>query len=384
VAKLKCLHIFNEFLPPTQMWLLDLLSELQSDRILFAKKKSAKHPQLNPLIISKISGNNKSILKRAINKFSSVRNNFLVREIEKLSSEHQVDIIHAHFADVACETMSRALKVPLIVSFYGWDYEMLPYTKPKYAKAYKQLFKIAQCIITEGPHGKQMLIEQGCPEEKIKVIPLGINVGNPVVKKRKSGAALKLVQVASFREKKGQIYTIKAFKKCIEQGLDVQLTLIGDQGDAYSIEVKTLIKDLKLEDDISIVDFIKYDQLQNHLSQNDIFIQPSCYASNRDCEGGAPTTLFHAMHQGLPIIGTDHCDIPFVVEDQVNGLIAKEKNVEDIAKCIRTFATMDDPQFNIFSQNATQRLKSHFDISENAKLLDLAYKEVAKNFSDNI
>jgi len=37
-SSFKVFHIFNEFLPPTQMWLHDLLSEIETDKILFAKK----------------------------------------------------------------------------------------------------------------------------------------------------------------------------------------------------------------------------------------------------------------------------------------------------------------------------------------------------------
>jgi colanic acid/amylovoran biosynthesis glycosyltransferase len=63
----------------------------------------------------------------------------------------------------------------------------------------------------------------------------------------------------------------------------------------------------------------------------DIIFQPSVTASNGDSEGGAPTILIEAQAAGMPVLSTDHADIPEIVLDGKTGLLAREGDVEDIA-----------------------------------------------------
>lgn len=378
------LHVFNEFLPPTQMWLSDLLGqldEMDQEQYFFTKKQHPLTSKHDKLYVSKSSSFKSSFLTKLKSKFRPVNDSSLNSELDQVCKDIKPDLIHAHFADIACQVMDAKCidTTPLIVSFYGWDYEMLPYTKPKFKAAYAKLFKLAHRIITEGPHGKQMLIEQGCQKEKIEVIPLGIKIEKPASKTRQAQGKLNMIQIASFREKKGQIYSLRALSKCIEKGYNnIKLTLIGDQVGPYANRVKTLIKDLQLERYVELKGFLNYQDLHKTLSKYDVFVQPSCYAKNKDCEGGAPTTLFHAMHQGLPIIASDHCDIPFVVKNEFNGLISKEKNVDQLAEHMIQFMEMTATQYQNFSENGQSQLKSFFDIEKNASLLKECYQSQLK------
>jgi colanic acid/amylovoran biosynthesis glycosyltransferase len=84
-------------------------------------------------------------------------------------------VIHAHFASTACQVMDMAQKLgcPLVVSFYGFDYEKLPNTQPRYRALYQKLFQKAAMFISEGSHGAKLLEGMGCPPEKIRTLRLG-------------------------------------------------------------------------------------------------------------------------------------------------------------------------------------------------------------------
>ena len=115
-----------------------------------------------------------------------------------------------------------------------------------------------------------------------------------------------------------------------------------------------------------------------------MFIQPSCYAANMDCEGGAPTTLFNAMKVGLPIITTDHCDIPFVVTQNKTGKLVKEKDVKALAKAMEIFLTMSNEDYVTYSEASIADVQERFNIKTNSQNIKSIYKDIKNSTERNI
>ena len=70
---------------------------------------------------------------------------------------------------------------------------------------------------------------------------------------------------------------------------------------------------------LSHKDFIK------QCYQNHIFVAPSqTDMKNGESEGGAPTVILEAMSTGMPVIGSNHADIPNIITDGRNGIIFEE------------------------------------------------------------
>jgi colanic acid/amylovoran biosynthesis glycosyltransferase len=299
----------------------------------------------------------------------------LIREIK----DSGIQLIHAHFAPVGCQALaiSRATGIPLAVSFYGLDYESLPYRQPRYRELYRQLFREAAILICEGPHGASLLEQMGCPADKIKIIPLGVDPGKiPVLEKTKSPGKLRLLQAATFTEKKGHVYTLQAFAAALPACPGMQLTLVGEVADKSLFQdVQRLIGELGLQDHISMVDFIPFDRFYDFLNDFDVFIHPSCYASNRDCEGGAPVVLLDVQATGMPVISTTHCDIPFEVIHEQTGLLCAEKDVAAISDGISFFYQMDNVGYQQYRRNAREHICRHFDIGQSGKKLADLYRE---------
>src|SRR6185369_8909730 len=87
-----------------------------------------------------------------------------------------LDLVHAHFSFMGWDYLwlVNYLSLPLVVSFYGYDYEFLPRREPVWRNRYQVLFARAQLFITEGEHGRRQLLAMGCPAEKVKVVHLGV------------------------------------------------------------------------------------------------------------------------------------------------------------------------------------------------------------------
>ncbi len=386
MEKITALQGFFQYLDYTENWAFKLIRNIpKTQNIIIAKEflRYNFYPVDFTYIefpVKRIDIENKNFLIKVYNRLVYYLLRLYPSYVKYLLNGKKVDIIHSHFAYAGYDYLSLAkkLNIPHVVSFYGLDYEFLPYNWREWDKRYKKLFKTADLFICEGKHGTKILKEKGCPPEKIVVNKLGVEVDSiPFYKRDKKKNSLKLVQIASFREKKGHIYTVKAFHRALQNCPNMTLTLVGTGSTRE--RVKGLVKKLHIENKVKFIDIIDYTKLYEFLKNFDVFIHPSCYAENRDCEGGAPIVLLDAQATGMPVISTHHCDIPDEVIHGKTGFLSDEKDIESIAKNIEIFYKMDKDMYLLFSYNARKHVEKEYDIRKNAEKLYLLYKDLIKH-----
>ncbi len=390
--QIRVLHIFNLYPNQTMNWAYNLIDHLPSIRSYITARQFLKNNFYGTKIeyiqnpfgsyhkhFKNLSYKHKYwYLGKILVKLSEIlklETNHLTTQIKN----HKIQIIHSHFANTGCyyANLVKASSLPYVVSFYGFDYEQLPFNQPSYQKKYQQLFKLANLIICEGVHGASTLKQLGCPHEKIMVVPLGVDVKKiPIIKRSKVVNSLRLIQIASFTEKKGYIYTIKAFHRALKSGKNMHLTLIGKEkklGANIKSSVVEYINNNNLADKVTLLDSIDYNHLHQYLKDFQVFIHPSCYASDKDCEGGAPIVLLDAQATGMPVISTTHCDIPSEVIHGKTGLLSKEKDIDDIANNILAFYKMDNITYLNYCKAARNHVENEFDIMRSAKKMKKNY-----------
>lgn len=303
---------------------------------------------------------------------------YFPRFVKYVIFKEQIELLHAHFAHVGVVYMrvARKMNIPLIVSFYGTDYERLPYQQPRYKDLYREMFTSATFIICEGSNGSRLLQKLGCPREKIRLVRLGIDTSNiPFITKVKKSNSLSLVQAATFTETKGFLFSVQAFALAAKDFPEMTLTLIGEKWDKdYWNAVQNLIIKTGLQEKIKVLDFVE-DNFHQFLSNFDVFIHPSCYSKVMECEGGAPIVLLDAQAVGLPVISTFHCDIPEEVVDGRTGLLSNEKDVESLKDSIVRFYCMNDAEYQTFSQNARKHVFDNYDSKKNSVAMKAVYEE---------
>jgi colanic acid/amylovoran biosynthesis glycosyltransferase len=319
----------------------------------------------------------KSVLRILLRKTRQRNLQLLRQNIEG----YNIDIVHSHFANLGCEMMEvlKGKKVKHFVSYYGFDYERLPFTRPEYVEKYRQLFEEADGFICEGTHGARTLEKMGCPPSKIHVVRLGIPVDQvQFVNRHKNHNSLKLIQVASMTEKKGHYYTIRAFAEAVKTCPEMSLTLIGSpkMPDDVSIQIdlQEQIRLHRLEAKVKLIDRIDYSFLHQMLAEHDVFIHPSCYTAKRDCEGGAPVVLLDAEATGMPVISTRHCDIPDEVIHGCTGLLSEERDIQSLVENIKQFYLMNNDEFNEYSQRAREHIDLNYNIRMSGHSLLNVYK----------
>lgn len=254
--------------------------------------------------------------------------------------KHKVRLIHAHFGNYGYSILPlvRATSLPLVTMFYGFDASILPKQNPEWRDRYRTLFAEGKLFLAEGQHMRRQLLELGCPDSKVIVQHLGINLRDYFFQPRHftSGEPLKVLVAGRFTEKKGIPYAVEAVARVIKQGVQVKLTIIGD---AYPTDENKQNKEAILStiarhgigEHVNLLGLLPLPELRKAYYTHHVLLSPSVHAASGDNEGGAPVILIEAGASGLPVVSSWHCDIPEVVRDGVTGLLAPERDVEKLA-----------------------------------------------------
>ena len=391
VSSVRVLQNFHTYLKTTENWSFNLISGLPDVTLFVASKQFEKCNFYNPRF---------TYIEFPLRKIETLKPTYAVRlynNMVRTMLRHlypayvkrmcaPVDLMHSHFSFVGWEyrNLARTLKVPHIVSFYGFDYEWLPHNEPVWAQRYKQLFNDADLFLCEGEHGATILRNAGCPHTKIKVARLGVNCAQiPYVERQKKAGELKLLQIASLTPKKGHRYSILAFLSALEKYPEMSLTIVGGDSEGLKAGLVQLIPPDLLATKIHFIDRIDFSKLYEFMSDFQLFIHPSCYSDDRDCEGGAPVVLLDAQATGMPVVASTHCDIPSVVCNGTTGLLAPEKDSEALSSLIATFYDMDQVEYTRFARAARQHVEQDYDVNANAVALRTIYQQLVDEYTGN-
>jgi colanic acid/amylovoran biosynthesis glycosyltransferase len=290
-------YLSSAYLPKTEPWIYFQLKNISKYRVI-VYSHGTENPQNFPVNGMKLRAisNNKKLLKY----FSSGCNRINFNPYFFLSlARDKPSVIHAHFGASGYHMLSnnRFHKCPLVTTFYGFDVNKLPLLKPVWRQRYARLFRHGDKFLVEGPHMKKCLAELGCPEEKIVVQYMGVDVDMIPCKPRVVGEGdeIKILMTAAFREKKGFPYGVEAFCRLAEKRGDrrLKLTIIGDSsgtvmGDAIKKDIHRIVKQYDAADRVTFRGFLPYSGMVEEMYRNHIFLHPSVTAADGDTEGGAP------------------------------------------------------------------------------------------------
>lgn len=142
--------------------------------------------------------------------------------------------------------------------------------------------------------------------------------------------------------KKGLVGFLRAFK---EANLpDVHYFILGDG--PLREEVVHTIKELELEDEVTLQGFIAYDEMPNVYAMVDVFCLPSLSDPN-------PLSVVEAMHSGLPVLLSDKVgNFPEAMSESGHGFAFNPEDQASIINALRQMFGSDAAQFSQMSVRA--------------------------------
>ena len=151
---------------------------------------------------------------------------------------HRPQVLHSHFGDRGWRDLPLCSDYGLrqVVTFYGYDLGFLLNGGERWRHRYARLFEKADLFLCEGPHMAATLMEYGCPEDKVRVQRLGVDLSSIAYRRRlpAEDGCLRILVASTFTEKKGIPYGLEAVSLLAEAGRAVKLTVIGDAPVSYT------------------------------------------------------------------------------------------------------------------------------------------------------
>lgn len=251
-----------------------------------------------------------------------------------LIGKEKFDTIHCHFGplgNVAVQARSLGiLSGKLVLSFYGYDASRYNLDVRYYAGIVHQF----DAFIAISNYLKTKIIRLGFPEERIKIIPLGVDLGDynhSKVKTKKTGT--KLLTVARLVEKKGVYYGIMAFSQLRIKIKELEYHIVG--GGLLSDKLKELIEELGLGECVFLHGAKNKEEIFQFYREADVFVLPSITASDGNSEGQG-LVLQEAQLMELPVVSTFHNGIPEGIVENETGFLVPERDIDALSEKIRS------------------------------------------------
>jgi colanic acid/amylovoran/stewartan biosynthesis glycosyltransferase WcaL/AmsK/CpsK len=237
------------------------------------------------------------------------------------------DLIHAHFGPVANNLrFARALwHVPMIATFHGYDYSMIPRTLGR--GVYRRLFEEVDAVTTISEYARTQLVKLGCPAEKLHLTRMGLRLEDFPLSPRalNQGETVRILSVGRLVEKKGLEFALRAVALVSQQNKNLSYDIVGDG--PLSPKLQQLIHDLNLESIVTLWGAQENSFVRQQMAKAHLFVLPSVTAGDGDQEG-IPVSLMEAQASGLPVLSTRHSGIPELVIDGESGILVPEKDTQ--------------------------------------------------------
>lgn len=292
-------------------------------------------------------------------------------------------LIHAHFGveGVYAMSLAKALKIPLITTFHGFDATtslaaLIKSGSPSwinYARLRSKLAHEGDIFLCVSNFIRNRVLELGFPPEKTHVHYIGID--SKAIQPRLADRECPVVlHVARLVEKKGTEYLIRAFQKVSKAIPSTKLLIIGDGPLRETLE--SLTDELGLKDCITFTGAQSHSNVLAHMQKSAMLVLPSVYSKTGDAEG-LGMVLLEAAAYGLPLVGTNHGGIPEVVIDGETGYLVPERDENVLAEKIITLMSNQQERFRM-GLNARKLIESNFDIHVQTQKLEAFYEEALR------
>ncbi|MCB0595917.1 MAG: glycosyltransferase family 4 protein [Lewinellaceae bacterium] len=298
------------------------------------------------------------------------KNRIFRKQLNELIQSFKPDIIHCHFGPEGLRIVDNLKEFcgPVIFNFHGFDASSQIRESLIYTRRLKALFRKPNIFPTATSKSLlEHLSTWGIESENSRPIYSGVDTD---FFRRNKHTTLEdsftFIQVAGFREKKGHIYTLKAFKRFSNSFPEKSFKLILIGSGEREKELNLLCEQLGIKSQVVFLGWASPEQVKLNLEKANCFIHPSITPSNGDMES-TTVAIMEAMSMELPIIATYHSGIPELVESGTHGILVEEKNIGQYVDAMNRIL-----DWGLQPQNR-QRIIDHFSQAKRLKELQAFY-----------
>jgi glycogen(starch) synthase len=223
----------------------------------------------------------------------------------------------------------------------------------------------ADSLVTHSwAHRTRMAEELGINEDRINVVPHGIEVHPQFQRRPRCDNELRVVYLGRMEKRKGTIDLLNAIPEVLRVVPEARFILIGSDRphcpggrthaqyleDEFPAEVRRRI---------SLAGRLPDCEVDEQLREADLFVAPSLYES-------FGLIFLEAMRWGTPVIGTTVGGIPEIVEHEKTGLLVDATQPSQLAQAMITLLRNDDLRHRL-GEAGRRRVESSFNVDRMAR-----------------
>jgi len=289
--------------------------------------------------------------------------------LHKTLKSFQPDILHIHMPNTSVFWLlfsSLAKNIPWVIHWHSDVVitkrdKLLSLAYSLYKLFEKRMLKKAKAIIATSPDYLKTSLALKEWQTKSHIIPLALNNSEQIVEKPKDNKDLdklwgnnstRLLSIGRLTYYKGHQDLIKAMVNIP----DAKLIIVGHGEQQKQLE--NLIKQLNLNEQVTLAGRLDNDTLNNLLQDCDIF----CLSSIERTEAFG-LVLLEAMSYSKPIVITrvKGSGMNWVTQNNQTALFAEKQNPEDLAEKINSLISNKELAKKL-GNNGYKRLTKHFNI----------------------
>ncbi len=197
-------------------------------------------------------------------------------------------------------------------------------------------------------------------KERLKVIPNGVDIDffkkipnanyfEPYLLGKENYK--KVLFAGRLDEQKGLIYLLRAIPKVLKHFKDVHFFIMGNG--SLEIQLKKLAKELDINDYVTFLNSVPFEQLPYIYSSVDFLCFPSLFE-------GFSTIIGQTLSIGLVIIASKVEGILDAIRENENGFIFEPRNVKELSRKLLMALNMNTENIKLISKNNRKLAKQKY------------------------
>lgn len=310
--------------------------------------------------------------------------------VEELFAEEKFDAIHVH--DLPLAKVGYEAKCKYGVRFVLDLHENWPVllqlskhtntflgkllsSDSQWKRYEKDMCGLADKVIVVVDEAKARVSTLGIAPEKIEVISNTLNLEqfDPIERNEFKTDQFRMLYVGGINYHRGIQYVIRAIALLKKKGVEVHFDLVGNG--SYLDDVRCLIDELKVKDNVTIHGFKHYTQICDLYESANVALIPHIKSGHTD--NTIPHKIFQYLYAGIPML-VSNCDpLVRIVNETEGGVSYRYDDPEELAGIITRFHVHPE-QLNNYIRKGRQAVLEKYNWKvDGAKLVNLYQQMLA-------
>lgn len=222
---------------------------------------------------------------------------------------------------------------------------------------YRWSFRFPKKVFFQNPDDRDLFIKQNlvAPESADLLPGSGIDLQRFAPQPFRRNTTFTFLLISRLITDKGILEYVEAIRRLKAEGINARFQLLGAKDPLHrrGIPVETIQQWI---DDRTVEYLGTTEDVRPFIHEADCIVLPSY-------REGTPHTLLEAASCAKPIVATDVPGCKQVVEHNVNGLLCRLKDADDLAEKMKAISRLRDEALLQFGENGRKKMEEEFDES---------------------